>query len=98
MPPFNWHFFCTLINFLLDKDEETTIRISYFFKKTPLDRGKALRLDLMVIYNKNAFLKAKKFEKYSNFPNHKFDCYLYKFKPGFDRSKAVVAVVQILRN
>jgi hypothetical protein len=51
----------------------------------------------MVLYDPNAFHKAEKFLEYKDFPNHKFEDYLYKFKSGFDKSKAVVGVVKILR-
>lgn len=83
-----------------DDDEQPTLfgeAIYNFYEHTPLDRGKRLRLDLIIVYNTNAFEKAQKLDRYKENPNHRFDCYLYKFKDGFDRSKAVVKIYQILR-
>lgn len=85
---------------IYEDDEQPTLfgnAIYNFYEHTPRDRGKKLRIDLMVLYDPDCFEQAKKFPEHKSKPEHKFDKYLYKFKEGLDRRYAVVGVAKVLR-
>ena len=71
--------------------------IWHFYEHTPHDRGYAVRIDLLLIYNPKHLKKARKFHPRGRSVRRGLNNYLYKFKDPDNKKDALVGIVKILR-
>lgn len=69
----------------------------HFYEHTPLDRGHAVRIDLLLIYDSRQLKKAKKFHPKSQGVRRGLNNYLYKFKDPEKKKNALLGIIKILR-
>jgi hypothetical protein len=68
-----------------------------FYEHTPLDRGYAVRIDLLLIYDLNQLVSASRVNAKDTNIKPGLENYLYKFKHSDDKKSALLGIVQILR-
>ena len=71
--------------------------IWHFYEHTPLDRGYAVRIDLLLIYDQKQLKKAKKFKSKALSVRKGLNNYLYKFKHPEKKKDALLGIIKILR-
>ena len=71
--------------------------IWHFYEHTPLDRGYALRIDLLLIYDPKQLKKAKKFHAKARSVRKGLNSYLYKFKHPENKKDALLGIIKILK-
>lgn len=69
----------------------------HFYEHTPLDRGYAVRIDLLLIYDPRGLVKAKKLHPKARSVRKGLNNYLYKFKHPENKKYALLGIVIILR-
>lgn len=84
-------------------EEKSTIHslfgdvIYKFYKHAPLDRGYSIRIDLLLLYNANKLIRAKKINQNLKRVDPKFEKYLYKFENESNKKEALFGIIKILR-
>jgi len=71
--------------------------IYHFYEHTPLDRGYAIRIDLLLIYNPKQLTKARKFHPKARSVRKGLNNYLYKFKHPENKKDALLGIIKILK-
>ena len=71
--------------------------IRRFYENALLDRGYRLRIDLIVIYNPEQMVQAKKIDHTKPSIESHLEQYLWRFKDSEDKPRAIVGVIKILR-
>ncbi len=71
--------------------------IWHFYEHTRLDRGYAVRIDLLLLYDPKKLMKAKKFHPNARSVRKGLNKYLYKFKHPKNKKGALLGIVKILR-
>ena len=71
--------------------------IWHFYEHTHLDRGYAVRIDLLLIYDSQKLKKARKFYQKARSVRKGLNKYLYKFKDLKNKKNALLGIVKILR-
>ena len=71
--------------------------VYHFYEHTPLDRGYAVRLDLLIIYDPTKLMRARKFHSKARGVRKGLNKYLYKFKNRKNKKGALLGIVKILR-
>jgi len=71
--------------------------IWHFYEHTPLDRGYAVRIDLLLIYNPQKLKKARKLHQRAQSLRKGLNNYLYKFKDHENKKDAIIGIIKILR-
>lgn len=71
--------------------------VKKFYENVLLDRGYRVRIDLLLLYNADKLIRAKKIDsKAESVRSHLENC-LYKFKDPKHKQNALVGIVKILR-
>lgn len=68
-----------------------------FYEHTPFDRGYAVRIDLLLIYDLSQFELAKRVNSRDTNIKPGLENYLYRFKDRDDKKSALLGIVKILR-
>lgn len=68
-----------------------------FFEQTPFDRGYAVRIDLLLIYDLSQFELAKKVNSRETNIRLSLENYLYKFKNRDNKKSALLGIIKIMR-
>ena len=71
--------------------------VYHFYEHTPLDRGYAVRIDLLLIYNPKKLRKSRKKSAEAKSVKRELSKYLYKFKNPKNKRDALLGIVKILR-
>jgi len=71
--------------------------IWHFYEHTPLDRGYAVRIDLLLIYDPKQLTKARKFYPKAQSVRRGLNNYLYRFKHPENKKDALLGIIKILR-
>ena len=71
--------------------------IWHFYEHTPLDRGYAVRIDLLLIYDPKQLTKARKFHSKARGVRRGLNNYLYKFKHPKNKKDALIGIIKIMR-
>ena len=71
--------------------------IKRFYENTLIDRGYRLRIDLIVLYNPQQFIRAEKMDDTKPSVAPHLEEYLWKFKNPDNKSKTVVGIIKILK-
>jgi len=71
--------------------------IWHFYEHVLLDRGYAVRIDLLIIYDPRKLVKARKIHPKAQNVSKELSKYLYKFKDPTNKRKALLGVIKILR-
>lgn len=71
--------------------------IHHFYEHTPLDRGYAVRIDLLIIYDPKKLRKARKKHPRARSVRRKLINFLYKFKDPRNKRDALLGIVKIMR-
>ncbi|MEA3514126.1 MAG: hypothetical protein U9R34_01470 [Nanoarchaeota archaeon] len=71
--------------------------IWHFYEHTPLDRGYAVRIDLLLIYDPKKLKKARKSHQKARSVRKGLNNYLYKFKDQENKKDAIIGIIKILR-
>ena len=71
--------------------------IYHFYEHTPLDRGYAVRIDLLLIYDTKKLKKARKFHPKARSVRKGLNKYLYKFKDPENKKDALLGIIKILQ-
>ena len=71
--------------------------IWHFYEHTPFDRGYAVRIDLLLIYDSNKLKKARKFHPKARSIRRGLNHYLYKFKDQKNKRDALLGIIKILK-
>ncbi|MCL4390358.1 MAG: hypothetical protein M1484_05200 [Patescibacteria group bacterium] len=67
-----------------------------FYENAPIDRGYSLRIDILIIYDKDQFVPAEKIEADKPSVDPRFEKFLFRFKDPEHKVKALLDVVKIL--
>src|SRR3989344_7956831 len=67
-----------------------------FYENALIDRGYRLRIDLIVIYNPEQMVQAKKIDHTKPSIESHLEQYLWRFKDSEDKPRAIVGVIKIL--
>ena len=70
--------------------------IWHFYEHTHLDRGYAVRIDLLLIYDPKQLTKARKFHSKAQSVRRGLNNYLYKFKHPKNKKDALLGIIKIL--
>lgn len=68
-----------------------------FYEHTPRDRGYAVRIDLLLIYDLDKFELAKRVDYRDTNIKPGLENYLYRFKDRSNKKEALLVIVKILR-
>ena len=71
--------------------------VKRFYENTLIDRGYRLRIDLIVLYNPQQFIRAEKIDNTKPSVAPHLEEYLWKFKSPDNKSTAVVGIIKILK-
>ncbi|MCK5023101.1 MAG: hypothetical protein KAS04_02935 [Candidatus Aenigmarchaeota archaeon] len=71
--------------------------VFHFYEHTPLDRGHAVRVDLLIIYDPKKMMKARKIHPKARSVRKGLNSYLYKFKNRKNKKDALIGIVKILK-
>ncbi|MBU0612893.1 hypothetical protein KKB10_02645 [Patescibacteria group bacterium] len=71
--------------------------VKKFYENVLLDRGYRVRIDVLIIYNANKLLRAKKIDQKAEGARPELEKCLYKFKDPEHKQDALVGIVKILR-
>lgn len=71
--------------------------IWHFYEHTPLDRGYAVRIDLLLIYDPKKLVRARKFHPKARRVRTGLNKYLYKFQDPKNKKDALFGMVKIRR-
>lgn len=76
--------------------ESLSADIKRFYENTLLDRGYRLRIDIIVLYNPESFVRATKinYNEPSTHPN--LEQFLWRFKNPGEKQKALIGIIKIL--
>ena len=69
----------------------------HFYHGARLDRGRAVRIDLLMLYDRKGLVPARKFHPRSRGVRRGLDRYLYKFKVAGNKRNALRGLVKLLR-
>jgi len=72
--------------------------IWHFYEHTLLDRGYAVRIDLLLIYDPKKLKRARKIHKGSMGVRKGLNQYLYKFKNPKNKKDALLGIIKVLKN
>jgi len=68
-----------------------------FYENTIKDRGYSVKIDLLLIYNSNKLVKAKKIDFHIKRNRKGWDKHLYKFKHPENKKDALLGIIKILK-
>lgn len=68
-----------------------------FYENAPIDRGYPLRIDLLLIYDKNQLIQAEKVDKDKPGVSPHLEPYLFRFKDSNHKQEALLGIVKILK-
>lgn len=71
--------------------------VHHFYEHTPLDRGHAVRIDLLLIYDPKKMVKARKINPKAQSVRRKLINFLYKFKDSKNKKDALLGIVKIMK-
>jgi hypothetical protein len=71
--------------------------IKKFYENVLLDRGYRVRIDILIIYDADKFLRAQKIKERIKSVRSELEACLYKFKDPKNKREALVEIVKILR-
>ncbi len=71
--------------------------IWHFYEHTHLDRGYAVRIDLLLIYDPKQLMRARKINPKARSVRRGLNKYLYKFKHPTNKKDALLGIIKILR-
>ena len=71
--------------------------VKKFYENVLLDRGYRVRIDVLIIYDANKLVKAKKIDPKAESARPELEECLYKFKDPEHKQDALVGIVKILR-
>ena len=69
----------------------------HFYNGAPLDRGHPVRIDILMLYDPKCLIRARKFHPRAKGVRKGLNQYLYKFREPMGKKRALLGVVQILR-
>ncbi|MFA6254344.1 MAG: hypothetical protein WC640_03835 [Candidatus Paceibacterota bacterium] len=75
---------------------EGTDIIQKFYENAPLDRGYALRIDLLLIYDLDQLVQAEKVELDKPGTHPRLEPYLFRFKNPDHKLEALLGIIKIL--
>jgi len=70
--------------------------IWHFYERASLDRGYAVRIDLLLVYDPKQLEKARKFHPKARSVRRGLNNYLYKFKRPKNKKDALLGIIKIL--
>ena len=68
-----------------------------FYEKAPIDRGYSLRIDFLLIYDKNQLVQAEKVGKDKPRVDPRLERYLFRFKDSQNKPQALLGIINILK-
>jgi hypothetical protein len=71
--------------------------IWHFYEHTHLDRGHAVRIDLLLIYDPKQLRQARKFHSKAKSVRKGLNKYLYKFKNPKNKKDALLGIIKIVK-
>lgn len=68
-----------------------------FYENAPIDRGYPLRIDLLIIYDRNGLVQADKVDRSRPSIDPRLEKYLFRFRDPEHKNRALLGIIKITR-